>query len=110
METELKMIIAANIQALMASKDITAYSLAKEAGMNPTGIYDILKGKSRSPRLDTLERIARALHVTVHELMTEISDDDLRRRIQLKIDALPNNERQRIELMIDAMIQLPQSQ
>lgn len=104
METHLKMIVARNIQALMDEKGLTGYSLARLAKMGPTGIYDILKGNSRSPRLDTLEKVANALGVTVFELMTEVSDIDLRNRIHAKIDALPESERARAERIIDAML------
>lgn len=44
-------------------------NLAKRAGINETGIRDILIGKSKNPRSDTIDKISRALGCTVHDLM-----------------------------------------
>jgi len=43
-------------------------SLARQAGLNETAIRDILKGRSRSPRINTLEAIARVLDCSVPQL------------------------------------------
>jgi transcriptional regulator with XRE-family HTH domain len=43
-------------------------SLARFAGLNETAVRDILKGRSKNPRLDTLEALARALDCTVVQL------------------------------------------
>lgn len=43
-------------------------SLARKAGLNETAVRDILKGRSRNPRIDTLEAIARRLGCSVPQL------------------------------------------
>jgi repressor LexA len=43
-------------------------SLARAAGLNQTAVRDILKGRSRHPRSDTLEALARILGCTIDQL------------------------------------------
>ena len=65
------MLVAANIEAAMARRGINPAELARRAGTNSTGVYDILSGKSRSPRLDTIAKIASALSVPISALFEE---------------------------------------
>lgn len=73
----INMIVANNIEALMQRKDIDAASLARASGLNPTGIYDILKGKSRSPKVETIGKIAKALNVPISVMFSTNVLDDL---------------------------------
>lgn len=59
------MLVAHNIEALMEQKQLDAAKLARASGLNPTGIYDILKGKSRSPKIETIAKIAKGLGVPI---------------------------------------------
>lgn len=90
------MMVARNIQAAMERRDITAPALARMAGLNPTGIYDILSGKSRSPRLDTIHKIAKALNIPVSQVFEEATADELRQEIMAAVEKLPLAERRRI--------------
>ena len=90
------MLVAANIQAAMTRGGINAADLARRAKLNPTGVYDILSGKSRSPRLDTIHKIASALGVPISLLFEEKTDTELRHAIISAIEALPDVERRRI--------------
>lgn len=62
---EITMLVAHNIEALMEQKEMDAAKLARASGLNPTGIYDILKGKSRSPKVETIAKIAKGLGVPI---------------------------------------------
>lgn len=74
----LVMIVARNIEAIMARQETNAAEVARRAGLNPTAVYDILSGKSRSPKLDTLHKIAKkGLGVAVSSLLVEVPDADL---------------------------------
>ncbi len=53
----------ARLNATMSAKGKNAAVLAREAGLNPTAVYDILSGKSRNPQIKTVEKIATALGV-----------------------------------------------
>lgn len=89
-------IVAENIQVVMDHKGLTAASLARKANVNPTGIYDILSGKSRSPRLDTISKVAAALNVPVSFLLERAEDTELRREIIEAFHSLPASGRLRL--------------
>ena len=74
------MLVARNIETLMEQKGLDAAKLARASGINPTGIYDILKGKSRSPKIETIAKIAKGLGVplaTVFSGQPTTAADDL---------------------------------
>ena len=93
---ELAMLVAHNIQSAMARQGLNPAELARKAKINATGVYDILSGKSQSPRLDTIYKIARALHVPMSYLLEEATEADLRAQIIEAIERLPEGERRRI--------------
>jgi len=55
----------------MRALNLNPFSLAKQAGMSRTAVYDILSGKSRHPRHDTLEKICSILGCSLSDLMGE---------------------------------------
>ncbi len=71
------MIVATNIQGEMTAKGMTPASLAREAKLNATGIYDIMSGKSQNPRLDTIQKIANALDVPISQLFEKKSTTEM---------------------------------
>lgn len=74
-EVQINMLVARNIKALMEQRDLDAAKLAREAGLNHTGVYDILKGKSRSPKIETIAKIAAALGVPIAVIFAEQDSD-----------------------------------
>ena len=102
---ELVMIVAANLEHAMKAQGTNPAELARRAGLNPTGIYDILSGKSKSPRLDTISKIADAIHLPIVALFEERSDDDVRRAVIDVVSSLPDDERHRILVMARALVQ-----
>lgn len=93
---QITMIVAANIQSVMQRIGTNPAELARDAGLNSTGIYDIISGKSRNPRLDTIAKIAAALRVPVADLFEERSESELRNEIVSAVSRLPVEERRRI--------------
>lgn len=93
---EITKIFAANIEAAMAKQGTNPAKLARDAGLNQTGIYDIITGKSRNPRLDTIDKIAKALRVSVSYLLRERSDDELAAEILNILSCLPEDDRRRL--------------
>lgn len=55
--------IATTIKRLLEEQGLTANALSISAGLPRDAISDILKGKSKNPRADTIAKIARALGV-----------------------------------------------
>lgn len=103
------MLVARNIEELMARKEIKAPELARLAGLNPTGIYDILSGKSRSPRLDTLYKIAGALGVPFNALFTEAAEELIDRELSEALGMMSREDRKRFLAMARALSAQPSS-
>lgn len=99
------MTVARNLEAAMKRKGTNAAELARASGVNPTGIYDILSGKSRSPRLDTLHKIAvNGLNVPVASLLLEPSDNELSRELVEAIGMMPLHDRRQFLAMARAVL------
>lgn len=62
---------AAKLAAAMDAKGFNALSLAKAAGTGTTAAQDILSGKVKRPRVDTLAKLAAAMGVSVVDLMPD---------------------------------------
>lgn len=93
---KITMLVVRNIEAAMARKGLTPAEVQRRADMGQTGLYDILKGKSRSPRIDTLEKLAtRGLGVPVASLLMEPSEDDTDQELVEILGMLPPDERRR---------------
>ena len=90
----------------MARLELTAPEVARRAGTNATGIYDILSGKSRSPRLDTLHKIAvRGFGVPLNVLFLEPAEAELDDEIAAAIGMLPVEDRRRFLAQIRAVVE-----
>lgn len=61
--------LAREITRRMAAGALGQKALALKAGLNETAVRDILVGKSRHPRHDTVEKLAGALGCAVAELL-----------------------------------------
>lgn len=100
---EIVMLVAANIQAAMKDRGINRAELARLAGLNATGVYDIISGKSRSPRLDTINKIAAALGVPLASLLEEKPVKELRNQIMAAVQSLPESECERLLLIAQSL-------
>lgn len=99
-------LVAKNIEAIMGRKQTNASEVARKAKINPTGVYDILSGKSRAPRLDTLHKIAlQGLGVPLSALFVENGGDDLDRELIETIGMMPASDRQRFLVMATAILE-----
>ena len=65
--------LAERLSDAMARRDMNAKKLAEKAGLNPTGVSDIVNRKSKSPKAETLAKIAEALNYRVADLLGEPS-------------------------------------
>ena len=88
----------------MERQKISAPRLAERAQLNPTGIYDILSGKSRSPRLDTIVKIARALGVPAARLLEEERAGGFRHQIVDVFLQLSEDEQRKLILTARAWL------
>lgn len=53
----------------MKEQNMTRYKLAKMSGVSETQLKRLFIGKSKDPRLSTIKGIARALGVTIEEIV-----------------------------------------
>lgn len=58
-----------NLRKLMDDRKFSASALTRAARLGGTAVWDILAGKSKNPRIDTLEAIAQALGVSIVDLI-----------------------------------------
>lgn len=57
------------IKELMKEKNISIYRLSKETGISDSLLGKILNGKVENPRIQTVKQIAKALNVTIDEIV-----------------------------------------
>ena len=62
-------IIGENIKKIRKLKNISAYELAKKAGVGVATISEIESGKRATLKGDTLEKVAQALNVSPNDIM-----------------------------------------
>ncbi len=63
--------IAQKIKLKMEERNLTARELERVAGLKISAVTNILTGKSKNPRADTLYNIAEVLNCSVDDLMSE---------------------------------------
>lgn len=103
--THIMSIVARNLSALMSERGTNPFDLAKRSGVNSTAIYDIMKGKSQNPRVDTLYKIAvEGLGVPLSALVSAPSDIELNRQLIEVFGLLPEQDRERILTMARALL------
>ena len=56
---------------LLEERGWSNYKLCKESNLAPATLSDILNGKSTNPKTETLEKIAKALNVSVGDFFVE---------------------------------------
>lgn len=62
--------IASNLRRVIEEHGLNRLEVATRSGLNPTAVYDILNGKSKSPRMETLHRIATiGIGVSLREVL-----------------------------------------
>lgn len=59
------------IKDLMKKKNMSIYRLSKETGISDSLLGKILNGKVENPRIQTVKQIAKALNVTIDEIVNK---------------------------------------
>ncbi len=62
-------IITVRVLALCAEQNITVNKLATRSGMTQSTLENIIKGRTKSPGLRTLHRIAQGLGMTLSQFL-----------------------------------------
>lgn len=69
-----KEIFIENLKAIRIAKGLTQVGLSELADLSPSIVSDIETGR-RNPTLITIEKIALALEVPVHQLFYDVQED-----------------------------------
>ncbi len=60
----------------MKSRGLNPRSLSLKAGLNPTAVRDMIEGRVKFPRYDTVEALAKALEVSPARLMSGKAENE----------------------------------
>jgi transcriptional regulator with XRE-family HTH domain len=65
------MTFADNLRRLMDAKEISAYRLAKDAGISEALLSRLFRGGRANPSLDTAAKLAKVLGVPIESLVVQ---------------------------------------
>lgn len=97
------LVIIRNLEREMTRKGTNPFEVAREANLNKTGVYDIIKGKVASPRVDTLLKVAKVLGIPLKTLFEEPGEDDLDKELSDTLGVLSLEDRERLLRMARAL-------
>lgn len=110
MASTIASLVSQNIEKLMADRGMTAAELGRKSGMNHTALYDILKGRSANPRIDTIAKIATTLGVAPWVLMHPPQDNDFSLRLGSALDQLSETDQQRVLRIAEVMAEISEQE
>ena len=69
-----------NLKATIKGKEVKSLvynksAIARKTGLSRVAVTNILNGKQKNPKLDTLERLAETMDCSIDELKTKIKTD-----------------------------------
>ena len=69
-----------NLKATIKGKEVKSLvynksEIARKTGLSRVAVTNILNGKQKNPKLDTLERLAETMDCSIDELKTKIKTD-----------------------------------
>lgn len=71
--------LSLRVNEILLEKNKTAYWLSKQTGISPNNIGKICNGETTNIRLDTIEKICKALECTPNDII--VSDDPQIKRL-----------------------------
>lgn len=100
-----KEIMARNIRYYMEQRGVSRQDVCDALGLKYTTFTDWVKGNTY-PRIDKIEKMAEFFGVSKSDLVEERSDvDRKRKRMYLKLEKAPPDVLDKIDQMIDIMVQ-----
>ena len=80
------------IVSLREERDLSQAELARRAKLSAPSVWALEQGKTRMPKYQTLERIAKALGVPIPAIMADRQPEDLEDRLMAAASGLsPSN-------------------
>ena len=100
-----KEIMARNIRYYMEQRGVSRQDVCDALGLKYTTFTDWVKGNTY-PRIDKIEKMAEFFGVSKSDLVEERSDvDRKRKRMYMKLEKAPPEVLDKIDQMIDIMVQ-----
>lgn len=99
------MALASKLKALRLKKNKSLQQVADAVGASKNHIWDLETGKSRNPSIELLTKLAKALGVSVSDLIGEnpVGKDEDPHVVAMyrELKELSSNDREAIQLMMD---------
>lgn len=92
-----------NISAAMESRGMTAAALTRAAGLSGSWLTDLKTGRVRSARIETVEKVAKALNVPAYSLLLPAAASEASRRLLVIIAGMPADAQARLERIASAL-------
>lgn len=83
-----------NLTRIASERDISLTALSQESGFSATAVLDIVNGRSRSPKLDTVVAVSQTLRVDPLAMLSRSPLDPRFAQIQKLFEALPVGEQE----------------
>jgi transcriptional regulator with XRE-family HTH domain len=96
-----------NLKHYLEAAGISMNELSRRSNLSQTAVFDILNSRARSPRLETLEKIASALEVTVADLLAEHRRADAENEMLVAFSQLPEHDQERLLQTAQAWLRKP---
>lgn len=96
-------VLVENLQRLMSEQGYNNASLAAAAGLNPTGVRDIILGKSLDPKPGTIKKLAQALGKPAYELTQKTHRIEWLEAIAESTSDLSDQERRAVEAYVETL-------
>jgi len=93
-----------NLERLMLDRDINAPEIARKSGLNRRMVYDIIEGRSQSPKVETVFKIAAAMSVEPAELLGIEPKVSLHPALAELIQQYPQDEQERLARALAALL------
>ncbi len=99
--------LIANLRTLIEARGFSMNELSRRAGLGQTAVADIMSGKTGSPTLATIEKIAAALDTTVIDLLLAQRRGEAESAILDAFSQLPDHDQERLLQTAQAWLKKP---
>lgn len=97
-ETKMEKILSLNVKRLCKEQGKQQKDLALEMGIDPASLTRALNGNAR---LDTIEKIALALHVNIKSLFDPIDEEAVEGYVKIRGRIYQFNSREELSVILD---------
>lgn len=94
----------ANLEVEMLARGMNPASLSRAAGLNARAVTDILSGVSRSPKISTAYSLAKALNLTIEDLIHGARPDRVKASVIALLSRYPEEKQEAIAQALAAII------